>query len=100
MVKIEGRRAKPSKLSNEQTLHFQRVNDKQAPDDLRYTPYIQIANIDRLPADQEIVLEGYEAIRWSGAPDINWHLDVVFIATKVIEPKDLKLRPEVATATP
>jgi hypothetical protein len=100
MVKLEGRRAKPSKRSNYLTLHFRSVNDKEVAGDPRYEPYIQIANVDSLPEDQEIVLEGYETIQWSGAPDINWHLDVTFVVTKVIEPKDLKLQSDSAITRP
>ena len=88
-VTVEGSLAKPSKISNDVTLHFTKVNGT-AVEDKKWGSYIQVRNVDSLPKDETIVVEGYEFLSWRGAAEINWHLEVEFIVTKVISPSNLK----------
>lgn len=89
-VTVEGRRAKPSKVSNEMTLAVSEVNGAAATE-RGESPLIQMQNVDSLPENETIVVEGYEFLSWRGDPDINWHADVSFMITKVISPKGLKI---------
>ena len=89
IVTIEGSLAKPSKVSNDTTLHFTKVNGIPV-DDKKWGPYIQVGNVDSLPKDATIVVEGYEFLTWTGSPEINWHTEVGFVITKVISPGSLK----------
>jgi hypothetical protein len=88
-VTVEGHRAKPSKVSNEMTLQVNKVNDVSI--DKPASPWIQIRNVDSLPKDEPIIVEGYEFISWRGAPEINWHVESCFMITKVVSPQSLKL---------
>ncbi|MEO8670622.1 MAG: hypothetical protein ABI411_04850 [Tahibacter sp.] len=90
IVKIEGRLAKASKVSNEVTLEFRTVNGA-AFRDPHWSPTVQVRNTDALPADVDIVVEGYEFLVWRGSAESNWHLDVEFMITQVIAPDRLKL---------
>ena len=91
-VKLKGVLAKPSKVSNRSTLRVQAVNDETLPEYRGggWPPLIQISNIDDLPAGVTIVLEGYEFAVWRGSAEKNWHLNVNFMATRVIAPKSLE----------
>ncbi len=91
IVTVEGRLAKASKVSNNMTLHFTKVNGVAREESGKWHPLIQIQNVDALPKDETIVVEGYEFLFWRGDPQINWHLEVAFFITKVIAPKDLKV---------
>jgi hypothetical protein len=92
-VRVEGTRAKASKTSNNLTLHFTKVNGVKAPKlgESPWPPLIQIRNVDTLPEDVTITLEGYEALTWVGDPEKNWRLDVDFIVTRVVAPVGLKV---------
>ena len=106
-VTVEGRRAAASKISNEMTLRFTKVNGVAAAKESE-SPWpllIQIQNADSLPEDEAIIVEGYEFLSWRGDPQSNWHVDVAFIITKVVSPKGLKVnawKPErqIVRATP
>jgi hypothetical protein len=87
-VTIEGRRAKPSKVSNQMTLSVEKVNGVATK--RGESPLIQITNVDSLPDSEAIVLEGYEFLGWRGAPAINWHVDSSFMITRVVAPKGLE----------
>ena len=90
---LKGVRAKPSKVSNSSTLLVRSVNDVQIPEDSSegWPPLIQIANIYELPKRSTITLEGYEFAVWRGTAEKNWHIDVEFMVTKVVEPNTLEL---------
>ena len=88
-VTIEGSLAKPSKVSNDMTLYFTKVNGTTVKEE-KWDPYIQVKNVDLLPKDKIIVVEGYEFLSWRGTPEINWHVEVEFVITKVISPNNLK----------
>ncbi len=93
IVTIEGSRAKPSKVSNSRTLRFVKINGEPVPkpgQHLMWPPLIQIRNVDDLPEKEIIVAEGYELLTWRGDPNINWHLEVEFMITKVVSPDSLK----------
>jgi hypothetical protein len=94
IIRLEGRRAKPSKLSNPATLEVSKVDGRSFPavSNPPYSPYIQIHNIDGLPEDRQIVVEGYEFARWVGDPEVNWLIEVDFCVTKVIAPAGLVLK--------
>ena len=89
-VTVEGSRAKASKVSNEMTLHVAKVNGVAAAKQGE-SPLIQIQNVDSLPEDKTIIVEGYEFLSWRGDPQINWHMEVSFMITKVVAPKSLKV---------
>lgn len=91
IVTVEGRRAKPSKVSSEMTLSVTTV-DGVADTRRGDSALIQVQNVDSLPAGEPIVVEGYEFLSWRGDPQTNWHVDVSFIITKVVSPKDLIAR--------
>ena len=92
-VTLEGVRAKPSKLSNASTLFVHSVNNVEIPIDgpKKWPQLIQISNIHELPNRSTIILEGYEFVVWNGSADKNWHIDVEFMVTKVIQPGSLEL---------
>jgi len=89
---LEGIRAKPSKLSNRSTLLVHSVNDVEIPEDSpkEWPQLIQISNVYELPMRSTIILEGYEFTIWRGTAENNWHIDVEFMVTKVIEPNTLE----------
>ncbi len=89
IVTVEGFLAKPSKVTNRMTLRFTKINGSEVKA-TRWPPYIQVRNVDSLPKDVPIVVEGYEFLSWSGSPEINWLLEVDFVITKVISPDNLK----------
>ncbi len=89
-VTVEGALAKPSKVSNDVTLHFTKVNGAAVEEDKKWGSYIQVSNVDALPKDETIVVEGYEFLSWRGSAEANWHLEVEFVITKVISPSNLK----------
>jgi RNA polymerase sigma factor (sigma-70 family) len=89
-VTVEGRRAKASKVSDEMTLHVAKVNGVAAAR-RGESPLVQMQNVDSLPEDETIIVEGYEFLSWRGDPDINWHVEVDFMITKVVAPKGLKV---------
>ena len=64
---------------------------RQQPSGGGESPWIQIHNVDSLPEDETIIVEGYEFLSWRGDPQINWHLEVSFMITKVVAPKGLKV---------
>lgn len=90
---LKGVRAKPSKLSNGSTLLVRTVNRAPFPEDNSqgWPPHIQIRNIHELPMSSTIIVEGYEFAEWRGSADKNWHIDVEFMVTRVVEPDTLKL---------
>ena len=90
IVTVEGHLEKPSKVSDEMTLHFTKINGSAIREN-RWGSLIQIKNVDSLPKDEPIVVEGYEFLSWRGAPEINWNVEVEFVITKVISPASLKL---------
>ncbi|HET9395851.1 MAG TPA: hypothetical protein VFO36_07320 [Nitrospiraceae bacterium] len=94
-VRLEGTRAKPSKVTNASSLEVTKVNGQDHPHpgkELSYPPYIQVYNAASLPEGEQIVIEGYEFLRWDGDPDRNWHVDVEFCVTKVIAPKQFDVQ--------
>ena len=93
IVTVEGSRAEASKISNGRTLRFTKVNGVAAPkqDESPWPSLVQVQNVDLLPDDEVIVVEGYEFLRWTGDPEVNWHVEVKFMITKVIAPKSLKV---------
>jgi hypothetical protein len=93
IVTVEGKLAEASKVSNDKTLRFTKVNGVAVAKDEsgRWPSLIQIQNVDSLPKHEPIVVEGYEFLSWRGDPQINWHVEVAFIITKVVAPKGLKV---------
>ena len=94
IVTIEGTLAKPSMVSNQRTLRFAMINGRPVPetnDPQKWPPLIQVRNVDSLPKEETIVAEGYEFLDWRVDPNINWHLEVEFMITKVISPARLKV---------
>lgn len=90
---LKGVRAKSSKLTNGSTLFVHSVNDVVVPEDSpgKWPQHIQISNVYELPMRSTIILEGYEFAVWRGTADKNWHIDVEFMVTKVIEPSSFEL---------
>jgi len=92
IITLEGRRAKPLKTTNEQTLEVEKVNGKALPTRDR-TFDIQIENVAALPEGVPIVVKGFEALHWVGAPDTNWYVGAYFVVTEVVGPATLQFKP-------
>jgi hypothetical protein len=67
------------------TLHVTKVNGTAAAK-RGESSLIQIQNVDSLPEGEMIIVEGYEFLSWHGDPEINWHVEVGFMFTKVVAP--------------
>lgn len=94
IVTLEGQLAKPSKVSNNMTLHFTKVNGVAVAKEsvlARRHQMIQVQNVDFLPENETIIVEGYEFLQWRGDPQTNWSVNTAFVITKVIAPKSLKV---------
>ncbi|MET0555663.1 MAG: hypothetical protein ABW221_21675 [Vicinamibacteria bacterium] len=103
VVRLEGRRAPNLKTTNAATLEVVRVNGQEPrrrqPDE---RIHIQVHNVEALPPNETIVLEGFEFASWVGAPT-NWFLRVEFQVTNVVSPSAIVLKqrgPQAATPRP
>jgi hypothetical protein len=93
MVRLEGTRARASKMSNASTLNVSKVDGRDIPEThAGYPSSIQVVNVAALPEGETIVVEGYEFARWVGDPETNWLLAVEFRVTKVVAPPGLSVR--------
>jgi hypothetical protein len=94
IITLEGKRAKRSKISNLQTLDVEKVNGKVTtfPARMGFPSYAQIENVTELPEGVPIVVKGFEALRWVGSPDTNWHVQVDFVVTEVLSPAALPFK--------
>ncbi len=96
---IEGIRAEKGKVGD-QTLLVDTINGEK----LKTPIGIWIENIDSLPKDKHCVLRGYESGKMIGVPyevaekenislpQAAWQFYRYFIATSVVEPKNLKIK--------
>lgn len=94
-ITLEGRRAKPSKISDAQSLDVDKVNGKMTtfPEQKGFPSRVQIENVTELPEGVPIAVKGFEALRWVGSPDTNWHVEVFFVVTEVPGPTRLQFKP-------
>ena len=93
IIRLEGRRARRSKMSNDATLEVLKVNGREPPvREARGRIEIQVHNVDSLPEDETVVVEGFEFARWIGEPATNWHLGVEFQVAKVVSPSAIVLK--------
>lgn len=92
MVRLEGRRARPSKVTDEATLEVAKVDGREpSVPESRRPVHVHLHNVDSLPADEPVVLEGFEFVRWMGEPGTNWHLAAELQVTSVVSPAGLRL---------
>jgi hypothetical protein len=91
-IRLEGRRAPNHKTTNAATLEVIRVNGHAPP--VRQPGeriHIQVHNVESLPPNETIVVEGFEFASWVGEPT-NWFLEVEFQVARVVSPSAIVLK--------
>lgn len=86
LIELEGRRAPAYKHTNACTFKIEKIDGKAFEPQERYDPFVQVANVDELPEDVTLRVEGYEFLEWSGDPMRNWGVSALFVITKVHSP--------------
>jgi hypothetical protein len=95
IITLEGRRARPSKTSNAQTLAVEKVDGvpvEKLERERGWPATVQVMNIVDMPEGAPVSVKGFEALRWTGRPDVNWHLEADFVVTEVLSPRSVKVK--------